>query len=344
MRQYTRNFFRHAAHKSKDVTLEFHTHVDAVGVLSSNALEDLLSLGFEAYNFDYVRGSPLDITHSDLVVRTGKNREKEECIFVLNYKTGDISEALQKGEESCNILKRHKAKGYLEIEQVYNLPLSNKAFNQDRFNHYFPEISNERPLSAILNGRRRALPFKAQKGPLAMFNDIAHGQPQLRGDFSAGEIHLTMPRTINKQVASNQGLIEALFAIGFYGPDVPKYMKNSSGELIYCSESGYPQTLIDMPLTVSASNMRVLRTFTNATTRMIEDIGWSDNSALTSSYPFQLKFEIMLGHHWFDVSDPSSIYRDVLYDTLFDPQQKNILTESRRGKVAGYSLSSASCL
>lgn len=294
------------------VDLEYHTHIDAVGdVLPAKAIKAFLELGFEAYNFPVDSGCDAD--RSDLVVNIGEGRSQKTNMFVLNFKTDSRESAIDMADKAKKIMEDFQVNGYIEVERVYRFRLENQLFEPEAFDCYFPLHEN--------GGRH--LPVLAKKSPLS------------KTDFSTSEIHLTVPRSIDDKQAINGDLLKSLFDMGFYGPDV---IKTVAYDFDIASRQETYETVVDIPLTVSAENGRELLRFSNAVLGLLQRTGWTNDTGLTKEYPLDFKFEIMESHYWIGSLNPATTYRDVLKEALFnsDPIKREV--DNYGGTILGRKL------
>lgn len=320
MRSYYKNMFKERAAVANDgVSLVYHTHIDALDKMPCAALHEFMKLGFVPYNFDTHEGKE-DIVMSDLKIRVGSSRSIETSMFVLNSKSNTKQEAQDIARQAGDVMNKYEMSGYIEVERVYGIPLTHKMFDRTKFNEIFLNSANGRDL-----------PVRAIKSPLKPdFCKSSH--------FSAGEIHLTMPRTIDGRIATHPDLMKALFDVGFYGPDVLKNM-NEAPNVALRNTDGSLRQLVDVPMTISAANMRALTQLSNAVIDIINEVGWSADENLTKDYPLGLMYEIMEGHEWFGDVEPEHTYRDVLWTTEFSSDKfKQHILEDYRGTIGGHKL------
>ncbi|MEZ5814517.1 MAG: hypothetical protein R3E13_07370 [Alphaproteobacteria bacterium] len=315
--KYIKRGFESSSRRIDDVSLVFHAHIDALESIPVGALKEMKQAGFQPYNFQTKDGE--DATKSALTVNIGQGRDVEQSMFVLNYVSNYLEDAQRKGRQAKKIMEDYGISGYVEVEQVYELPMPNVEFDQDEFDRVF---------SVSADGNRQ-MPFMALKASLKPeFKKTSSGGVVLSGDFSVGEIHVTLPKTVNGQVATDPVLIDALLQMGFLGPDVPKRMYKDGGVI----------DLVDVPFTISASNGKSLAEMADAIMRTLKEVGWSSDARLTADIPIKMNFEIMKGHHWIGGVDPSTTYRDVLEKTLFHSQMLEEKVKGRGGRIGGYKL------
>ena len=167
--------------------------------------------------------------------------------------------------KAVGIVEKSEARCYVEGELiVLDEPLPAKPLNYEAFERVAPRSDGEGQFptycSAIEKGQARTLPALVE---LRRLDPLKNGK---RDRFRRGEMHLTL------RDDTHPLLLELLCNLGFSVPAIPKLVESEDGDLERNPDGSF-RKILDIPLTLQTTDMRLLMRVANLAVTIIEQVG-----------------------------------------------------------------------